>query len=371
MRTKRNIIVTGLALVSVIAMAGCSVAGNNPPASSNSPSDTGTGAAAAPSTSQWIAPPKAGPYKVGLANGFNGNSWRQQMVAEFQYACDNQYKAQISQCTAVDANSDDSTQIQQINDFVTQGYDIILIDPTSATAENAAIDAARQAGVQVVTFDSSSSETSQSAIMVGEDQKQIGTLSGQWLASQLQSGDTIVDLTGIDGNPISQDRDSGAVAALQAAGIQIVASAPTNWDYATAQTAFTTLLAAHPDIKGVYSQGGDASRAAIDVMAQQGMSKILPIPGEASNGFLKVWQQYNQSQGFTSFAFASPPELVVTALGYAIGALQGTDPGQAPTIDIPTITQDTLANNVKPDVSDSLWLPTTLPDSEIQKLFPS
>jgi len=353
----------GIAVLSALTMAGCSTAGSNP--------STGGSSSGGATLSQWMAPQKAGPYKVGLANGFNGNSWRQQMVAEFQNACNTTYKAQISSCTAVDANSVDATQIQQINDFVSQGYDIILVDPTSATAENQAIDQARAAGVQVVTFDSSSSQTSQSAIMVGEDQTAIGTKTGQWLASQLQSGDQIVDLTGIDGNPISQDRDNGAIAALQAAGITSVASAPTNWDYATAKTAFTSLLAANPNIKGVYSQGGDASRAAIDVMQAQGM-KVLPIPGEASNGFLKVWQQLNQSEGFTSIAFSSPPQLVVTALKYALDARSnGTDPGQAPNIDIPYITQDNLATYVQPTLSDSIWWPSTLTTDQLQQLFPS
>jgi ribose transport system substrate-binding protein len=318
-----------------------------------------------------MAPQKAGPYKVGLANGFNGNTWRQQMVAEFQNACDNTYKSDIASCQAVDANNVDATQIQQINTFVSQGFDIILIDPTSATAENQAIEQARAAGVQVVTFDSSNADTSKSAIMVGEDQVQIGKLTGDWLASQLKSGDSVVDLTGVDGNPISADRDKGATDALKAAGINIVASAPTNWDFATAQTAFQSLLSAHPDIQGVYSQGGDPSRAAIQVMQQQGLPKVLPIPGEAANGFLKIWQQLNQSEGFESFAFASPPQLVVTALKYAIDARKGTDPGQAPTIDIPTVTQDNLAQMIRPNLSDSVWLPTTLTDDQLQTLFPS
>ncbi|MDR0284528.1 MAG: hypothetical protein LBI33_06505, partial [Propionibacteriaceae bacterium] len=143
-------------------------------------------------------------------------------------------------------------------------------------------------------------------------------------------------------------------------------SADTQWDKATAQTVTASLLAAHPDVKGIYSQGGDASLGAIAAMQQLGMS-VLPIPGEASNGFLKTWQSLAGSQtGFASWAFASPPQLVVTAMDIAIKARQGVDPGQTVNSDIPTITADNLGKYVQPDLNDSLWLPTMLPDTFLQ-----
>jgi len=353
----KGIFISALVLACAVSLTGCSTA-------SNSGTATTAASSAAGGTAKYLAPKKDGPYKVALADSFTDNTWRTQVTQEFNYACQNTYKDKVTCLPAADANHDTGTQISQISNFITQGVDILLVDANDGSALNQVIQQANAAGIQVVDFDNVT--TSEYAIHVGEDQTQIGKLGGEWLASLLKSGDTVISLDGISGNPTSDQRKAGADAALAAAGIKIVARADTNWDRATAQTAAASLLAANPGIKAVYSQGGDSSLGAIAAMQQLGM-QVLPIPGEGSNGFLKAWQALSTSQpGFTSWAFASPPQLVVNALDVAIKARQGTDPGQTVNLDIPVITQDTLAKNVKPNLNDNLWLPTQLPDDFLQ-----
>jgi len=317
-----------------------------------------------------MAPPKAQPsggYKVALSDSFTDNTWRTQVTQEFNNACQNTYKDKITCLPAADANHDTGTQISQISGFISQGVDILIIDANDASALNPVIEQAAKAGIQVVDFDNNT--TSPYAIHLGEDQKEIGKLGGEWLAGMLKSGDEIISLDGITGNPTSDQRQAGADAALQAAGIKIVARGDTKWDKATAQTLATTLLTANPNVKAIYSQGGDASLGAIAAMHQLGM-KVLPIPGEASNGFLKAWQKEHAADpNFTSWAFASPPQLVVNAIDTAIKALGGTDPGNSVMLDIPTITQDNLDQSVKPNLNDNLWLPTMLPDDFLAKNY--
>lgn len=45
----------------------------------------------------------------------------------------------ISEYTVAEANQDTATQIAQIEDFITQGYDIIIVDPASTSSLNNAI----------------------------------------------------------------------------------------------------------------------------------------------------------------------------------------------------------------------------------------
>ena len=367
MKMKRSIIATATAALAAFALVGCTTAGTptapttTPP---SQPASSGAPATTAPALADYLVPAKPGPYKVALANSFAGNTWRAQMVQEYNNACQNTYAGKVTCLPATDANNDLATQVSQITDFISQGVDILLIDAADAAGLNAVIEQAHKAGIQVVDFDGNT--TSQYAIHVGEDQVQIGRLGGQWLASQLKSGDEILNLTGIAGNPVSQARDKGALEAIQAAGLKVVGSADTKWDKATAQQVTASLLAAHPNVKGIYSQGGDASLGAIAAMQQLGM-KLLPIPGEASNGFLKNWQNLAKNDPtFKSWAFASPPSFVVDALDAAIKALGGTDPGQNVSIPVPEITAETLGQYVRPDLNDSLWLPTSLPDAFLQ-----
>jgi len=336
----RNILIAALVLATAIGMSACSSGGG-----------------------------KSGTMKVALANSFAGNTWRAQMVQEFENACQTTYKAEVTCLPAADGKDDLATQVSQITDFITQGVKIIIIDAKDATGLNAVIKQARDAGITVIDFDGIT--TSPDAIHLVEDQTTVGKLGGEWLASQLKSGDTIISLDGISGVPVSDQRKAGADAALEAAGIKIVGRGDTKWDRATAATVAAGLLAKYPDVKGIYSQGGDASLGAIDAMKQLNM-QILPIPGEASNGFLKAWQALSKDQpGFQSWAFASPPKLVVDALDAGIKAAKGTGakPGDTINLDVPVITADDLANQVHADLNDSLWLPTLLPADFLQKNY--
>lgn len=363
MSIKRSILTGGVAIAAAIALAGCSTAG-----SSSTPS-TSTDTGQAPATSAtatlntWMAPPKDGPYKVALSDSFTSNTWRAQVTMEFNYYCQ-QHTDTITCLTPADANSDTSTQISQITNFINQGADIILIDANDGSALNPVIQQATQAGIQVVDFDNTT--TSTYAIHVGEDQTAIGKQGADWLISQLKSGDSIISLDGITGNPTSDQRQAGADAEFKAANITIVGRGDTGWDKAKAQSLAANLLTANPNIQGIYSQGGDSSLGAIAAEQQLGMA-LLPIPGEGSNGFLKAWQSNN----LNSWAFSSPPQLVVNALQTAVAARQGTDPGNNVNLDIPVITQATLAQQVQPSLNDNLWLPTMLPESYLQANFSS
>jgi ribose transport system substrate-binding protein len=349
-RTKKVLAaIGGLALV--IGVSACSTVGGSSEATAGS--------------SPYMVAAKDGPLRIGFSNNFAGNAFKTQLVAEMQYAAD-QAPDDVSSITITDANNSADTQISQINDLLTKGIDILLVDATSLTALNGAIQRAWQQGVLVVAFDSEVS--SEHALIVNTDNTEFGKIGGDWLASQLSSGDEIITLDGTTGIPVSQQRLDGALAALEPAGISVVGSADTDWDQAKGQTAATNLLAAHPDIKGIYSQGGASSLGAINAIQQRGGS-LVPITGEGNNGFLKAWKELKDSIGWESIAPSNPPSLAASALAEAIKAIRGMDPGPRVTIPLPVITQETLDSTVRPDMPDSLFLPTSLPDSVLMKLF--
>lgn len=347
--------IAGAALV----LAGCSTAGDT--GSSGDPTATGDTTAA---NSTYLVDVKEGPYAVGLANAFAGNAWRTQMVAELQYYAD-QNPDVVSSLKVTDANNSVDTQISQINDLVSSGIDILLIDAASASALDNAVEQAWKQGVLVVSFDNP--VDSEHAMVVNPSQEEFGKIGGEWLASKLKSGDKVVTLDGAAGSPVNDQRLAGATAALKAAGIEIVGSANTDWDQAQGQQATQSLLAANPDIKGIYSQGGAASLGAINAMEQRG-GEILPITGEGYNGFLKKWAELAPS-GFDSIAPSQAPSLSVTALKFAVQAISGDDPGREPNVPLDVIDASNLAENSYPDLADSLFLPTSLPDNILQEMF--
>lgn len=79
----------------------------------------------------------------------------------------------------------------------------------------------------------------------------------QWLVEQLNGTGKIICLNGISGLSTSEQRWAGAKSVFdQNPGIEVLAVEDANWDYATGKTVTSDLLAAYPQIDGVWSQGG-------------------------------------------------------------------------------------------------------------------
>lgn len=315
--------------------------------------------------STYMVAAKEGPLRIGFSNSFAGNAFRTQLIAELQYAADN-HPEDVAELTITDANNSVDTQLSQINDLLTKGVDVLMIDAASATALNGAVKRAWQQGVLVVSFDNE--VTSEHGIVVNIDQEEFGQVGGEWLAEKLNEGDSLVTLDGAAGSPVNDSRLLGATGPIENAGISVVGQANTDWDQAKGQSAASNLLSAHPDINGIYSQGGAASLGAINAIEQRG-GELIPITGEGYNGFLKKWKQLKDASNWESIAPSAPPSLAADALEIAIKAMRGEDPGRTPHVELPVITQDNLEEYVRPDLSDALFLPTGLPEDILVEMY--
>jgi len=343
-------------------LAACTTAGEG----GDPPTTPGTGGEepTAP-LADHLVPAKEGPLVVGLANSFAGNAWRTQMIYELQFAVDSDTE-NFSELIVTDANNSVDKQISDINDLLARDVDILLINAASDSALNTAVERAHEQGVLVVSFDAT--VTSPYGITVNTDQEEFGRVSGEWLASKLQAGDEVFTLDGVAGNPVSEARLNAGKAALEAAGIIVVGGAATDWDQAKGQAAASDLFAAHPDVAGVFSQGGGPTLGALNVLEQRG-DELLPIPGEGYNGFLKKWKELKDAHGWESIAPSQSPSLSVEALLVALRAIRGEDPGKDVIVPLPVITQDTLEDHVRPDLPDDFFFPTLMTDAQIEEYY--
>lgn len=356
-RGRKGRIVAALAAVALVPafMSGCSTV-----------DEKSSGGTEGDSQAKYMVPKKDGPLKVGLANSFAGNAWRTQMIHELKAAAEKD-KENVASLDITDANNSVDKQISDINDLLDKGVDLLLINAASETALNGVIERAHKQGVMVVSFDSVVS--SPYAVRYTISNKEFGQKGGEWLASKLKKGDEVFTLDGVAGTPVDKERHDAAVKALEDKGVKIVGSVPTDWDLAKGQSAANDQLAAHPDVAGIYSQGGAVTLGAINACQQRGMDKIPPMPGEGHNGFLKKWKELKDSQGWESIAPANPPSIAIDAMNIGIKALRGEDPGQEPKVEMPVITQDTLEKYVRPDLPDDFFLPTTLSNEQIEELY--
>lgn len=90
------------------------------------------------------------------------------------------------------------------------------------------------------------------------------------------------------------------------------------------------------------------------------------MTGEDNNGFLKLWEKL-KPEGFTSCAASEPTWEGAVALVFALRALQGEPVPKDFYIRVPTVTDENLDKYVRPDLSDSFWANTRLPDQVLKE----
>jgi len=310
---------------------------------------------------------KKAPYTIGYDIYFAGNSWSVQLYNEFKdYAATK--SSQIKQIDYVESQGDVNKQIANIDDLIVKKVDVIITTPNSPTALSPVLEKARNKGIKVVLLAAKVNSPNAYDAMVTVDDVTFGKVGAEWLVKQLNGKGDILALNGMAGVSVSTDRWNGAKAVFdQYKGIKIVASQNCNWDYATAKTAVSSMLAANPQVDGVWSQGGDMTRAALEDF-QAAKRKLVPMTSEDNNGFLKEWKAL-QPQGFTSIACSKPTWLAENALNDAFDLLQGKTIQKDQYIAVPTITDATLDQFLKPNLPDSYWANSHLTDSQINAIF--
>ena len=169
--------------------------------------------------------------------------------------------------------TDDEGEINAIESMVTQGVDAIAITPTSPNVQDA-LQAAVDAGIPVVLVDNDIPDWDGKTSVVATDNYAGGVLAGQFMADQLEAGDTIAVLEGAAGAPSLQDRVDGFKEGL-GDGFDIVASLPTDCDQTKGLNAAQDILTANPDVTAIYGACGPPILGALEAIADAGKSIIV------------------------------------------------------------------------------------------------
>lgn len=311
---------------------------------------------------QW--PEKKGPYRIAIANGFVGNTWRIQMIKTAKaYAEQPDIKPHIKELKVVSTGTDVAAQIAAIDNFINAGYDAIVTIAVNPTAFGPVIKRANRAGVVVVPFDNVLD--SDEVMMVNEDQAEMGRKMGEWLVRNIptKSG-KILEVRGLPGNSVDRDRHQGFRAVMEAPGNKFeIVEVVGNWDDGTAQKVTADALAVHKKFDGIYTQGGSTGtvRALIDAK-----HPFIPVSGEAENGFRKLCAQHAKD-GLVCASAGQSPGLVAISMKAAIEALQGKVLPQMISVPLPYVEHPNFkaGENYYPDLSDNFFTPNEFPPCNV------
>lgn len=152
-----------------------------------------------------------------------------------------------------DAQQDNAKQVADVENFLRQKIDLLVISPNEAKPLTPVVKRAFDAGIPVVVLDREIEGDSYTTF-IGADNRAIGHAAGEFAAEVLHGTGNIVEIRGLPGSTPARDRSDGFHETIAAfPGLHIIHDPVANWLREEAMTQMEAALAAHPRIDLVYA----------------------------------------------------------------------------------------------------------------------
>ncbi|GAB2825859.1 D-ribose ABC transporter substrate-binding protein [Alpinimonas psychrophila] len=253
--TKSVLVVTAAAMT--VSLAGCNRAS----------SDAATGEGAAPVSATLVISTLNNPFFVSVAAGAEAQA------AELGITLDVQ-----------NANNSDQTSLDLSATALTKTPSVLIIDPVGSDSGATITAQANTAGIPVVAFDRAPSSGTL-ASFIGYDAITAGENGAKSLAEAIGGKGKVVEIQGILGTSVAQDRSKGFNQGIAAfPDIEVVAVQSADFDRGTALDVMTNILQGNPDIQGVYAANDEMALGVVAALEARGLAGTVKVVGNDGIG---------------------------------------------------------------------------------------
>ena len=164
-------------------------------------------------------------YVIGVSQ-CSEDTWRDKLNDELKMG---EYLNDSLIVKLASSNDDNVLQNKQVNQFIDEGVDLLIVSPNQLSAISKAVERAYDKGIPVILYDRKTNSDKYTAF-IGCDNYTIGKSMGTFIAQQLQGKGRIVEIRGLEGSSPALERHRGVMDAIKPyPGLQVVASEGGNW----------------------------------------------------------------------------------------------------------------------------------------------
>lgn len=188
-----------------------------------------------------------------------------------------------------DAQDDAATQQDDVQNFVTQQVDAILINPVDSEAVVPAVQAANQANIPVIALDRGASG-GKLETLIASDNVEGGRMAAKELIQLVGSG-PVAQLEGIPGTSPTRDRGQGFEEVINAQdAVQLVSSQTANFLRTEGLNVTENILQSNPGIKGIFAQNDEMAMGAVRALGGRAGSEVKIVGFDGIEDSLKAIQ---------------------------------------------------------------------------------
>ncbi|MFP3886263.1 ribose ABC transporter substrate-binding protein RbsB [Priestia filamentosa] len=221
---------------------------------------------------EWAKPKKKGnleDIKIGLSVSTLNNPF----FVSLKNGVVKEAKKQGMDVVIVDAQNDSAKQVNDVEDLLQQGVDVLLINPTDSAAISTAVQSANNIGIPVVTLDRSA-DKGKVETLVASDNVKGGEMAADYIVEKLGEGAKVAELEGTPGASATRERGKGFHNVADQK-LDVAAKQSADFDRTKGLNVMENLLQGNSDIKAVFAHNDEMALGAIQAINSSGRDVLV------------------------------------------------------------------------------------------------
>jgi ribose transport system substrate-binding protein len=277
-RRFRRLMPTAVGLIAAGALvAGCT---------SNTPEDSGDdgGTNAASSNDE-----EGETVTIGFSAPANDHGWMAGITDAARAAAEEYGDIELR---VAEGTNDVSTQISQVETFINEGVDAIVILPFDGDALTPVALEAMEAGIPVINVDREFNSPFAARATILGDNYGMGVSAGTYICEQLgDNPDAVVaEIAGIDSLPLTQNRSQGFADALSECGLEVSNRVAADFTVEGGEAETANLLQAAPQIDAIWNHDDDQGVGVLAAIEAAGRNEFFMVGGAGSANAMREIQ---------------------------------------------------------------------------------
>lgn len=249
----------------------------------------------------------------------------------------------------VEGTNDVNLQISQVETFINDKVDAIVLLPFDGAALTPVALKAMKAGITVINVDREFDSPFAARSTVLGDNHGMGVSAGTYICEKLKgkSDAVVAEIAGIDSLPLTQDRSKGFAQALAGCGLKVTNRVAAEFTVESGEKAAANLLQAARKIDAIWNHDDDQGVGVTAAIKNSGRSEFFMVGGagsanvmreiKADNGVHKATVVYPSTQGADGIRLAR-----LAVQGKSLGDLVEVEVPRQVELYAPVVTKDNV-----------------------------
>ena len=252
-----------------------------------------------------------------------------------------------------EGTNDVNLQISQVETFINDGVDAIVLLPFDGAAMTEVAQKAMDAGIVVVNVDREFNAPAAARTTVLGDNYGMGRSAGEYVCEQADGDEdaVVAEIAGIDSLPLTQDRSQGFEDALKTCGLDVDNRVAAEFTVESGESAAANLLQAAPEIDFLWNHDDDQGVGVMAAIENAGRDEFVMIGGAGS---ANVMREIEADDSVLKATVIYPSTQAADGIKLARLLVQGKGMSDLAEIEVPRTVQLSAPVVTKENVEDYL-----------------